>query len=161
MIFVTVGTQLPFDRLVRSIDEWAGRSGRSDVFAQIGDTEFRPSHIQWAPFLSPGETAKRISDANVIVAHAGMGTIIAGLEAAKPIIVFPRRADLGEHRNDHQLATARRFGERGLVRVATESDDLSQLLDRAGEGREVAGADRAPRERLMAFLRDLLSRIND
>ncbi len=38
MIFVTVGEQLPFDRLVRAVDEWAAASGK-EVFAQIGNSE--------------------------------------------------------------------------------------------------------------------------
>ncbi len=51
-IFVTVGTELPFDRLVRAIDHWAGERGRgSEVFAQIGRTQFRPEHIGWAPLI--------------------------------------------------------------------------------------------------------------
>ena len=36
MIFVTVGTQLAFDRMIKAVDEWAGARGRTDVFAQVG-----------------------------------------------------------------------------------------------------------------------------
>ncbi len=56
--------------------------------------------------------------ATAIVAHAGMGTILTALEMGKPLLVMPRRAALGEHRNDHQLATASRFAELGRVKVA-------------------------------------------
>ena len=35
MIFVTVGAQLPFDRLVDTVDAWAGRKGDTEVLAQI------------------------------------------------------------------------------------------------------------------------------
>jgi UDP-N-acetylglucosamine transferase subunit ALG13 len=66
----------------------------------------------------------------VVVAHAGMGTILTCLELGKPILIFPRQAALGEQRNDHQLATAERFRERGDVHVAMEEDELAALLDR-------------------------------
>ena len=54
---------------------------------------------------------------------------MVALEHGIPIIVMPRRADLGEQRNDHQLATAHRFGELALVHVATDERTLRQRLD--------------------------------
>ena len=42
----------------------------------------------------------------VVIAHDEMGSIITALEMGKPIVVMPRRAELGEHRNDHQVAAA-------------------------------------------------------
>ena len=51
MIFVTVGTDLPFDRMLRVIDAWAGDSGRDDVFAQIGEGAWEPENIRFANFL--------------------------------------------------------------------------------------------------------------
>lgn len=129
MIFVTVGTQLPFDRLIRGIDEWAGRAGRDDVFAQIGPSEYSPRHISFAAFVTPEEHRERMAGANAIVAHAGMGTIINGLELGKPVLVMPRRAEFGEHRNDHQLATAERFEQLRRVAVAWDERDLPARLN--------------------------------
>jgi UDP-N-acetylglucosamine transferase subunit ALG13 len=122
MIFVTVGVQLPFDRLVRAVDAWAGERMRSDVFAQIGPSQYRPQHIEFRAFVEPPEFRRLVECADAVVAHAGMGSIITALELAKPLIVMPRRAELGEHRNDHQLSTARhmlahpRLCERGAYR---------------------------------------------
>jgi UDP-N-acetylglucosamine transferase subunit ALG13 len=67
--------------------------------------------------------------ADAIVAHAGIGTILTALELGKPVLVMPRRAKFGEHRNDHQLATARRFAELGRVSVAFDETELSARLD--------------------------------
>ena len=118
MIFVTVGTQLPFDRLIAAVDAWAGETGVGDVFAQIGPTAYVPRHIEFAQFIPPAECAQRMREADAIVAHAGMGTILNALQLGKPLLVMPRRASLGEHRNEHQSATARRFEELGSVAVA-------------------------------------------
>ena len=66
--------------------------------------------------------------ARMIVAHAGMGTIISAMQQEKPIIVFPRIARLGEHRNEHQLATAEKMKELGFVYVANTAEELKALL---------------------------------
>lgn len=129
MIFVTVGANTPFDRLVRTVDEWAATTGRSDVFAQIGETDYRPAHVRFARLLSPEEFRDTLARACVVVAHAGMGTILSALEFGVPLLVMPRRAALGEQRNDHQLATARRLAERGLVNVAMDETELRDRLD--------------------------------
>ncbi len=54
------------------------------------------------------------------------------MSQAKPILVMPRRASLGEQRNDHQLATARRFKETNRIMVAMDENELSEQLDRLG-----------------------------
>jgi len=133
MIFVTVGTELPFDRLIGVVDEWAGRTARADVFAQIGDSYRRPLHIRYKTFIEPPEFARRFASADVIVSHAGMGTILSALQFQKPIVVMPRRASLQEHRNEHQLATARRLAALGKITVALDEAELRQTLDRLGE----------------------------
>lgn len=128
MIFVTVGTQLAFDRLIEGVDGWAATSCR-DVFAQIGPGTYRPLHIGYRDFIAPAECRTRMLEADAIVAHAGMGTILSALELGKPLLVMPRLAALGEHRNDHQLATARRFAEMGTVAVAEDVAELAGRLE--------------------------------
>jgi UDP-N-acetylglucosamine transferase subunit ALG13 len=131
MIFVTVGSQEPFDRLIRTVDEWAQLRGRSDVFAQIASSDYCPEHIKFTRFLDPSEFNRKIQEARMIVAHAGMGSIISALELGKPIVVMPRRAEFRETRNDHQVATAERFGEQGRIIVAKDENDLPATLDHA------------------------------
>ena len=128
MIFVTVGTQLPFDRLVRTVDAWAART-KSEVFAQIGPGEYAPQHIRWTRTLPADECNSNIRHARAVVAHAGMGSILTALQYGKPIIVMPRRGSLGEHRNDHQVTTAKHFHEQGRIRVAFDENELGRQLD--------------------------------
>lgn len=128
-IFVTVGTQLAFDRLVAAVDAWAGERGRGDVFIQTGPGGYTPEHAGHARFVSPDEFRARCEGCSAIVAHAGMGSILTALDLGKPIVVMPRKASLGEHRNEHQLATARRFKEMGSIAVARDESELPGLLD--------------------------------
>jgi len=130
MIFITVGAQMPFDRMVRTVDEWAARHGRDDVFAQIGPTDFRPRHIRFEKFLDPAAFLQKVRAASVVVAHAGMGSILTALEHSKPILVMPRRGNLMETRNDHQVATAEQFKKQGRVVVAMDENELDAQLER-------------------------------
>jgi len=148
MIFVTVGTDLPFNRLVRVVDQWARAGGRDDVFAQIGETDWQPTHIASSKFLQPPEFARRFAEADVVVAHAGMGTILSALQWEKPILVMPRRASLGEQRNEHQLATAQHLSKLGKINVAMDEVELRTMLDDLDQLR--------PRQKIGAYASDSL-----
>jgi UDP-N-acetylglucosamine transferase subunit ALG13 len=129
MIFVTVGAQMPFDRMIRAVDDWAESRGRTDIFAQIGTSEFRPKFIRYSQLLTPDDFRRKVGEATILVAHAGMGSILTALQAGKPILVMPRRGDLRETRNDHQVSTARRFLALGKVAVAMDETELALKLD--------------------------------
>ena len=83
MIFVTVGTQGQFDRLIQTVDEWAGARGKMDVFAQTGPSNYQASYIHAERFISPNEFRERVKSASLVIAHAGMGSIITALELGK------------------------------------------------------------------------------
>ena len=128
MIFATVGTQLPFDRLILGLDQWAARNPGVEVFAQISSGGHEPEHIDWACEIDPQEFRERLDQCDTVVAHAGMGTIISAIELGKRVIVMPRRAALGEHRNEHQLATAARLGHLTGLEVVQDASALAQAL---------------------------------
>lgn len=128
MILVTVGTQGPFDRLVRTVDAWAQQHPEWSCFAQIGAGEYEPTAMEFARTLDPNRFEELLQEARMVIAHAGMGTILKALELGKPVLVMPRRASLGEQRNEHQLATAEKLGGRGLVQVAMDEAELSERL---------------------------------
>lgn len=127
MIFVTIGTQAPFDRFIRSVDLIASKTNEK-VVAQTYKGIYIPQHIEYVDFLPPNEFNRLFNEARLIVAHAGMGTIISALAKKKPIIIMPRLASLGEHRNDHQMATAMKMNELGYVYVAYDNRQLETLI---------------------------------
>ena len=128
MIFVTVGTQEPFDRLIIALDEIAPQLGGVKIVAQVSNSSYTPENIQTIDFISPLLFNNYFKQAKLIISHAGMGTIISALEQAKPILVFPRLAKLKEHRNDHQLATARAFEKLNYIYVAYNEKELKENL---------------------------------
>jgi UDP-N-acetylglucosamine transferase subunit ALG13 len=129
MILVTVGTDKPFDRMMKVVDRWAAERGRKDVFAQIGEGGWEPKHMPFVNFFEPVEFKQRFAAANLIIGHAGMGTILSALLHGKPILVMPKLARLGEHRNEHQTATAKRMMELGNVNVAFDEAEMFAKLD--------------------------------
>ncbi len=129
MIFVVTGTQLPFDRLIRMLDEIAPQLDE-EIVAQVNGSGYLPRHINTIDLLPPDEFDRLFSSARLIVAHAGIGTIITAMQQQKPVIIFPRIAALGEHRNEHQLATAAKMKEAGWVYVANTKEELAELLQR-------------------------------
>jgi UDP-N-acetylglucosamine transferase subunit ALG13 len=165
VILVTVGSQLPFCRLLRAVDAWCAANGRSDVIGQIGAVgpdHYRPKHFKYDPFIPPGKFDELTAQADLIIAHAGMGSIIGALRNAKPIVIMPRRASLGEHRNDHQLATASRFAGRQNVYVADDEAALPATLERV-VGSSAGGAPISPfaDPRLIASLRRYILDVAD
>ncbi len=129
MIFVAVGTQFPFDRLVRCVDEWAGEHA-VDGLAQIARGDYEPRHLRWERFMTTAVFEAQLRAADLIVSHAGMGNIITALDHRKPIVVMNRQHALGEHRNDHQRDGLEWMAKLPGVYTATTSDEVQAWLDR-------------------------------
>ena len=127
MIFATIGTQIPFDRLIEILDRIAPELDE-EIYAQVLRGKYKPKHIKLIDFIEPDEYEKVFDQARLIIAHAGMGTILSALRKSKPLIIFPRIAALGEHRNEHQSATARMIKEKNYAYVATDEKELRELL---------------------------------
>jgi UDP-N-acetylglucosamine transferase subunit ALG13 len=129
-IFVTVGTQLPFDRLITAVDSWAGQNSQTDIFAQVGESAALPFNLESQARLTMKEFAGQVADADLLISHAGMGSIITALDLGKPIIILPRLAMHGEHRNDHQLATAGKFADIDGIHLAANENEIASCIER-------------------------------
>jgi UDP-N-acetylglucosamine transferase subunit ALG13 len=129
MIFLTVGTQFPFDRLVRAVDE-ACDNGLIDeeIFAQIGQTLYKPHNFESTASLEKGVFDNYVKQASSIIGHAGMGTITMALCNHKPLLVMPRLKRYHEVVNDHQLALAEKFAEFGYLLVAHDEKELAECV---------------------------------
>ncbi|OBV11224.1 glycosyltransferase [Erythrobacter dokdonensis] len=130
MIIVTVGMQLGFDRLIAAMDALAPGLAMP-VIAQTGKGLYRPQNMEVREKIAPAEFEALVERCSLIVSHAGIGTVLTAARFGKPILVMPRRADRGEHRNDHQLATVDKFAGRPGILVAA---DESELAPRIAEG---------------------------
>jgi exopolysaccharide biosynthesis glucuronosyltransferase PssE len=150
MIFVTTGTQEPFDRLIRLVDMVAGLYPQIRFVAQVAPSGYQVKNMETFHFLSPTDFERYFKMSRLIVSHAGMGTIISALVGDKPLLIFPRLAKFHEHRNDHQLATARQFGEMQYVNTAFSEEELIDKL------KELINSDRSSLHKIGLYASDSL-----
>jgi UDP-N-acetylglucosamine transferase subunit ALG13 len=128
-VVVTLGTiDYPFERLVDRVTEILPDD--VDVYWQLGAADIAPAD----------ELKAEIADADVVVAHAGVGSALGALEVGRSPVLVPRRAAHGEHIDDHQEQIAGELERRGLA-VSAEADELSyeHLATAAGRGVGRAG----------------------
>lgn len=130
MIFLTVGTQFPFDRLVKAVDNvFEDGFVNEEIFAQIGESSYKPRNFKSVNFLDNRLFNEWMRKASGIMGHAGMGTITMALDNSKPLLVMPRLKKYGEVVNDHQVAIARKFEQLGHVLVAYKQDELPKKIE--------------------------------
>lgn len=128
MIYATVGKMpLGFDRLIKTADSLAASIGEK-VFIQTGSSGYIPVNAAYKDFLTLPEAEAMQAEAEVIISHAGIGTIIGALRSGTPIIIMPRRKSLGEHFNDHQMEIAKAVIGRPGVEVVYEAAELEGAL---------------------------------
>lgn len=127
-IFVTVGSTYPFDRLIKEIDT-LGENKSYDIFAQIGESKLKPENIKFKKFLEYEEIQKKINWADIIISHAGVGTIIDCLSKSKKLILFPRLKKYGEAIDDHQIEIAKAFEKKYKIKYALNEKDIIDKLN--------------------------------
>ncbi|RYE01314.1 MAG: glycosyl transferase family 28 [Sphingobacteriales bacterium] len=128
-VFVTIGSQEPFARLLSLIDEIAPEFPELEFTAQTTTGHpFSAKHIRTLDFIPPAAFRQHLAEADLVVCHAGIGTILNVLELEKPLIVFPRLARYHETRDDHQVATAKAFVQQGYLHMAQDGDELRAAL---------------------------------
>ena len=85
----------------------------SEIVIQRGYSRYLPKNTKHFDFVSMNEAIEYIQKSQLVISHAGIGTIILCKEYGVPIIILPRRRRYGEHMNDHQLEIAMALEKRG------------------------------------------------
>jgi UDP-N-acetylglucosamine--N-acetylmuramyl-(pentapeptide) pyrophosphoryl-undecaprenol N-acetylglucosamine transferase len=121
-VVITVGTlDFSFRRLWDRLK--AVLPADTDVVVQAGPDS---SRIDWPgatieALMNPDELGSLMERADVVVAHAGIGSALMAFEAGKLPILVPRLKSHGEHVDDHQMQIASQFANRGLAVMADAS----------------------------------------
>ena len=148
---------MPFRRLVVAVDEWAQGHPSVEVLAQVGsDPSFRPNAIQMVDSVTPERYAELVQASDLVVAHAGMGSVLTALEYRKPMLLMPRRGFLHETRNDHQVATLRWLTRKPGIYPAEDELALKRSLDEwCARGLAPPPADTAQNTSMQALVQTL------
>ena len=133
LIFVTLGTQkFQMNRLMKAVDELAQEMDE-EIIIQSGNSTYKPEHCTAQAFMSSEEYKNKIESCSLLITHAGVGTIITGLNAHKPVIVVPRLASMNEHVDDHQTEIAEAMEKQGYVLRCDDVSRLKEYVEKAGE----------------------------
>lgn len=130
MILVALGTQdKQFTRLLDMIEEQIKKGNIKDkVIVQAGHTKFTSDKMQIFDLISIDEFEKLVLECDVLITHAGVGTILNGIRNGKKVIVVPRLKKYNEHVNDHQIQITNGFYELGYILKVDETNSLEDAL---------------------------------
>lgn len=131
-VVVTVGTDHhPFPRLVGWIHRWAAAHPDVRVLLQLGTTEAPEplASVHAVDLLPHQDLVAAMAEADVVIAQGGPGGIMDARSVGRQPIAVPRRGDLGEHVDDHQVRFTAWMAQRGLVHLATDEAALLLELD--------------------------------
>ena len=156
MIVFTIGTSEPFDRLVEVADAVAAAC-RERVVVQGGHSRCRLDRAELVDFLPYDELVALVSEARIVVTHAGAGSALLSLREGKSPVLVPRRRQHGEAIDDHQVQFGRRLAELGLAHFVEEPGELPAFLRALpDEDARPSPHTRSLASSLRADLRDLL-----
>jgi beta-1,4-N-acetylglucosaminyltransferase len=121
VIFATVGsTQIPFERFMRALESLPGER----LLVQHGPVDPPPGAARANAFMQFPEMIESMEAAEVVVCHAGAGSILCALRAGHTPVVVPRLKRYQETVDDHQVEFSRALAAQGKV-IAVE--DLGKL----------------------------------
>ena len=135
MIFVILGTQdKKFPRLLEEIQKKIDEgkiNKKEEIIVQAGSTKFESKDMKIMDYIPVKEFEELIDKADLIICHAGVGTILTALKKGKKIIAAARLKKYGEHVNDHQLQILDNFTTEGYILALEDFDKIDILIKQA------------------------------
>ena len=132
MILVTLGTQNnSFHRLLEEVQKNIDNGNiKEEVIVQNGYTKFDSKQMKLIKEIPQDEFNKLIDQANLVITHGGVGSIISSLKMGKKVIAVPRLHQYGEHVNDHQKQIVKTFDEEGYIIGINEVSELEKAIEK-------------------------------
>ena len=135
MIFVILGTQdKKFPRLLEAVQKAIDEkkvSKKEKIIVQAGSTKFTSKDMEIHDYMPVEQFEEYIEKADIIICHAGVGTILTALEKGKKVIAAARLKQYGEHVNDHQLQILDNFAKKRYILALEDFNKLDELLEQA------------------------------
>ena len=130
MILVILGTQdKEFPRLLKAVDKEIERGTIKDrVVVQAGQTKYESDNMEIFDLLPAPEFEKLIDEADIIITHGGVGSILSAIKKNKKIIAAARLEKYKEHHNDHQKQIIKEFSKQGYLLELEDFNDLGKII---------------------------------
>lgn len=131
MVLVMVGTQKQQFLRIFNMVENSKILENEEIIAQIGHTKFQSNKIKCFEFIENEKLQQYIKDAELIICHAGVGTIFECLHQNKKVIAVPRLQEFKEHVDNHQLEICEALEKEGYILVCKKDDDFDEILKKS------------------------------
>lgn len=132
-LFVPLGTQkFPFGRIITALNRLVeqGIYKPDEIVMQSALYPVKPVFAHFG--LIPNDDFNRfMQEAEVVVTHSGVNSIISCMEMGKPLVVCPRLHEYGEHVDNHQMEIAMLMHDKYDVLICTDMKDLPELIEKA------------------------------
>ena len=132
MILVLLGTQNnDFHRLLDEIERLISKQViKDEVIVQAGYTKYETDKMKIMDLIPREELSKYQEEANIIITHGGVGSIISSIEKAKKVIAVPRLHKYQEHVNDHQKDIVESFDKKGYIIGIKDVSELENAIQK-------------------------------
>ena len=133
-LFVILGTQkFPFHRLVEAVEKIIvnGMFSKEEVLIQSGFTAYKNESVNIIQSVPVEEYTALLKNAQLIITHAGVNSILSCMKLQKDFIIVPRLEQYGEHVNNHQVEIAEVMKSQFDVLVMENTDNLPEFINKA------------------------------
>lgn len=130
MILVLLGTQNnSFHRLLEEVEKNIENGNiKEKVIVQAGFTKFESKNMEIFDMVPQDRLDKLMDEADLIITHGGVGSMVAAIRKGKKVIAVPRLKKYGEHVNDHQIEIIETFKKQGVIVGIREVEELENAL---------------------------------
>lgn len=135
MILVMLGTQNnSFERLLKKLDELIEKKVIDEkVIVQSGYTNYESKNMRIFDLIPQEELERYQEQADLIITHGGVGSIVSSIKKGKKVIAIPRLHRYHEHVNDHQKQIVDAFDKKGYIIGIQRIDELQKAIIKAQE----------------------------
>ena len=126
MTLVTLGTQ--HQEFTRLLDYIENSNLKGEIIVQAGYTKYESKRMKIFNFISYDEMEKYIDKCDLVITHAGTGSIVMPLKKGKKVIACARLSKFGEHVDDHQAELVDVFYSEGYILKVDEDTPLDEVL---------------------------------
>lgn len=126
MILVTLGTQK--EQFTRLLDYIEKSKIKDEIIVQAGHTKYNSKKMKIFDFIPYEKMNEYIDNADLIITHAGTGSVLMPLKKGKKIIVCARDMKYEEHIDNHQQELVEVFAGEGYVLELNENIELDDLM---------------------------------
>lgn len=126
MTLVTLGTQ--HQEFTRLLDYIENSNLKGEIIVQAGYTKYESKRMKIFDFISYDEMEKYIDKCDLVITHAGTGSIVMPLKKGKKVIACARLSKFGEHVDDHQVELVDVFYSEGYILKVDEDTSLDEVL---------------------------------